>query len=345
MIVRNPAFPNLDGLVGLAKNDGVDIRPTLLRVLTDLYVQKPKHSPEETRHYTELALRLIEAVDVQVRATIAVRLARHPDAPLPVIHTLARDVIEVARPVLQHARGLSQRELLKIAQEFGQAYAAVIATRPDFAPGTTVAETAPADAIEAAATPAPAARSANPAEELSELFFSADAAERRLILLNLDFAPLPQALPIAAAVAQEANQRLEMTAMQRDAAGFAQELERVFGIARPHARRLADDMSGETVVVAAKALQMPPAMLQRVLLFLNPAIGQSVARVYELSALHEEITTSAALRLLAIWQEIHPREARRSHQAYYWHGAKDEAQRPVQRGAQVATPAERRARS
>ena len=104
-------------------------------------------------------------------------------------------------------------------------------------------------------------------------------------------------------------------------------------------------MSGETVVIAAKALLMPPAMLQRILLLLNPVIGQSVARVYELSALYGEITTSAVLRLLAIWQEIHPREARRSHQAYHWHGAKDGAQRSVQRGAEIAAPAERRAKS
>ena len=200
MIVRNTDFPNLDGLVGLAKNDGVDIRPTLLRVLTDFYVQKPKHSPEETRHYTELALRLIDAVDVQVRATIATRLARHPDAPLPVIHTLARDVIEVARPVLQYAQGLSQRELLTIAQEFGQAYAAVIVTRPDFAPGRTVAESVPETPIEAVEAATPPAHAANPAQELSELFFGADAAERRLILLNLDFTPLPEALPIASSV-------------------------------------------------------------------------------------------------------------------------------------------------
>src|SRR5688500_5025783 len=100
MIVRSPAFPNLDGLVGLAQNNGVDIRPTLLRVLTDLYIQKPTHSSEEERHYTELALRLIDVVDMPVRAIVAMRLARHSGAPLPVLNRLARDVIEVAQPIL-----------------------------------------------------------------------------------------------------------------------------------------------------------------------------------------------------------------------------------------------------
>ena len=37
-------FPKLEGLDSLARRDGVDIRPTLIRVLTDLYLQKPSHS-------------------------------------------------------------------------------------------------------------------------------------------------------------------------------------------------------------------------------------------------------------------------------------------------------------
>ncbi len=56
------AYPPLDGLVDLACRDGVDIRPTLLRVLTDLYVQKPTHSADEETQYVELALGLIEGL-------------------------------------------------------------------------------------------------------------------------------------------------------------------------------------------------------------------------------------------------------------------------------------------
>src|ERR1700751_2337322 len=96
----------LDSLVYLARRDGVDIRPTLMRVLTDLYVQKPVHTAEEERHYTELALRLIDAVDVTTRATAARKLAAYPNAPLAVVRRLARDVIEVAEPVLTQSRVL-----------------------------------------------------------------------------------------------------------------------------------------------------------------------------------------------------------------------------------------------
>ena len=56
-------------------------------------------------------------------------------------------------------------------------------------------------------------------------------------------------------------------------------------------------------MVAAKALAMPAAMLQRILLFLNPAVGQSVERVYDLALLYDEITQDGAARMLAIWRQ------------------------------------------
>ena len=71
-------MPNLQGLVELANRDGVDIRPTLLRVMTDLYVQKPTHSADEERHYTELALRLIDLVDRRTRSIVAEKIAATP---------------------------------------------------------------------------------------------------------------------------------------------------------------------------------------------------------------------------------------------------------------------------
>ncbi|MEI9803915.1 MAG: hypothetical protein WDN48_04915 [Pseudolabrys sp.] len=46
-MTKSPSHPPLDGLLDLACRDGVEIRPTLLRVLTDLYVQKPTHSAAE----------------------------------------------------------------------------------------------------------------------------------------------------------------------------------------------------------------------------------------------------------------------------------------------------------
>ena len=47
---------------------------------------------------------------------------------------------------------------------------------------------------------------------------------------------------------------------------------------------------------------MKAAVLQRILLFLNPSVGQSVQRVYELADLFDALPREAAERMLAIWR-------------------------------------------
>ena len=51
----------LDGLARLALDKEVDVRPVLLRVLTDLYVGRPHHSAEEVRQFETIALGLVGA--------------------------------------------------------------------------------------------------------------------------------------------------------------------------------------------------------------------------------------------------------------------------------------------
>ena len=114
---KSSAYPSLDGLFDLACRDGVDIRPTLLRVLTDLYVQKPGHTAEEEAQYVELAGRLIEAVDPATRATVAARLAGYAAAPEAILRKLgAAGALTPARaePASppQAARARSRRAVL-----------------------------------------------------------------------------------------------------------------------------------------------------------------------------------------------------------------------------------------
>jgi hypothetical protein len=292
-MIELPNLPNLNGLVELANRDGVDIRPTLLRVMTDLYVQKPQHTEQETQHFTELALRLIDLVDPQTRAIVANKIAGYPTAPAAVRHRLLRELISVQDPE-------------PVKNESG-----------------------------AVATRAPA-----PADELSELFFASSAEERRLILLNLPYAPLAPAAPIAATAAESIH-RMEAAALGHNIELFARELERTLSISRTHARRLIEDETGEPIVVAAVAIGMPAAVLQRILLCLNPAISQSIQRVYELALLHEEVEPEAALRLIAIWQASHPSEKKSAartaaaHQPQHWHDEKSERRAPA---APVARP-------
>src|SRR3569833_850865 len=81
--------PRLDGLFDLASREGVDIRPTLLRELNDLYLQKPFHSREEETQYVVLAGGLIDAVDDATRASVGARLRDYPAAPTALLHRLS----------------------------------------------------------------------------------------------------------------------------------------------------------------------------------------------------------------------------------------------------------------
>ena len=327
------SLSSLENLTGLGLRGGVDMRPTLLRVLTDLYVQKLTHTPDEERRYTELALRLLEAVDVPTRAAVASRLAHHLSPPLRVIQRLAEDLPDVAAPVRSHAM---------------------------LQPGAAVREPAPADmvieALAAADEPeqenspaedAPGTIGSDIASELNELFFAANAYERRLILLNLEVvAPIPAGrvgVTRDAAVAQ----RLETAALARNREDFAQHLAQSLHIPRAQARRIAGDDLGEPIVTAAKALNMPRDVVYRILLFVNTAIGHSIERVHALTVLYDEMTVQAAEHMVAIWQALQNNDrAAARHRPLMWN---DEARArartataTVRRAPAAQRPGERR---
>jgi hypothetical protein len=282
------AFAGLEGLFDLAADgNGVDMYATLLRVLTDLYLQRPIHTPEDEHYYTELALRLIDATEVSERAALAARLASYPCAPQPVLERLARDVVEVAAPILERSPWLGSAEVKALAAASGDAHGENIATSPGGVPQAAQAH---------------AAVNVAEASELSELFYAAKAPERRLILINLDYAPLIPSRPLPD-IQRTDVWRLESAALEHNAETLMRELERMLGISRAQARRIVNDELGEPIVVAAKAMDLPADALQGLLLFWSRWVGQPVDRICELADLYAKISTDAAYRLIAIWRE------------------------------------------
>jgi hypothetical protein len=361
-------LPNLAGFEGLIDLDrrGVDIRPTLLRVLTDQYLHRRIHTPDEERQYTELTLRLLDETDVPARAAVATRLAAHANAPRAIILRLARDVLTVAEPVLRSSPQLAQADLDTITRERGPSYAAIIAERVSAQPQSASRLSAPPAVARPsqAQRPTPPQRQAPPvsaprpdgcpevsaaveanmpalkpdrqpdmtpdmrpdleAKELCGLFFAADSLERRLILISLEY--LPTAAPILPMVMQQADiWRLESSALQHKTEAVLRELEHALGISRRTALRIVEDDSGEPIVAAAKAMELPPDVLQRILLFMNPRVGQSVDRVYELAGLYADITVDAARRLIGIWRDADPPDQRIAKHAALWQDAVEQA--------------------
>ena len=287
---KQPPHSPIDSLVDLACRDDVDVRPTLLRVITDLYVQKPAHSDDETTQYVELALGLIDAVDDATRAVVAATLSHYPAAPAAV----------VAR--LNAASAAPRASLALPPVSFGE----------DIRPQATAPEPATAEAD----------------DDLIDVFFSADRDDRRLILLNLDVvageSPRPTAPP-------DVIGQLETAALKRHQADFARLLASTLRIRRELADRITQDPSGEPIVIAAKAMGIPAAVLQRILLCLNPAIGISVERVFDLAILYDEISLAAASHMVSIWRELAPAIVARSrHEPVYQDDART-VRRPAAR--------------
>ena len=255
-MVKPSASNPLDSLVDLACRDGVDVRPTLLRVVTDLYVQKPNHSTEEETQFVELALGLIEAVDAQTRTIVSATLAGYPGTPAAVLERLAS---------------------------------------PNT--GNNGIRLEPSQ------------------NDLTSLFFSAPAEERRLILVNLDVAaskPARRIMPVAS----ELIRRLESAALNRNPGEFSRVLERALGVDRDLAEKITADDHGEPIIVAARAIGMKFDVLQRILLFLNPVIGQSARQIYKLTRLFEELSAESAEYMLTIWRTTARR--RSVHAPVYW---------------------------
>lgn len=298
------AYPRLDGLVDLACRDGVDVRPTLLRVITDLYVQKPTHRAEEVTQYVELTLGLIDTVDDATRSAVAASLSHYPAAPPAVLARLGMTPPGVTAPV-----------------------ASPVLPDVDFA----------ARAVEDTGAKS---------NSLVDLFFDANSEDRRIILLYFD-AAAATSLPLPAVASPDIIKRLENAALQRNATEFSRTLESALRIPRKLAERVATDASGEPFVVAAKALGMKAPVLQRVLLFLNPSVGQSVQRVYDLADLFDELTREAAERMLAIWRG-HGAASAPVHQPVYGSdGRRDSRMQTAQRdaGAKVEQQAPQKAKA
>src|SRR5208282_1981238 len=208
----------LEGLTDFGLPSSVDVRPTLLRVLTDLYVHRLAHTPDEERHYTELALRLLDAVDVATRVAVAGRLARHLAPPLRVIQHLAADLPDVATSVRGHPVLQRSHETNEPAPPIlPTANVREMAVRESEIHDAKIHEYEENDEEETRSpAEAPHMIGADVASELNELFFAANADERRLILLNLEVAVPVPAGRVQLARDAAVGQRLENAALARN---------------------------------------------------------------------------------------------------------------------------------
>lgn len=277
-MTTRPLFSGFDGLMSLSRREGVDVRPTLLRVLTDLYVQTDTHSEEEARQFVELTSRLIDQVDDATRAAVRARLALYPATPAPVLkHLGLKTTPPDQRAPLQH-------EI------------------PTLSKATPAPEAGPTSRDIQLRLASNLSMQPTDAAEISSLFFGAASAERVLMLHNLAEMPLKASPRIPAHRAERAIETLEMAAWVGDVENFTRELGETLILPWKIATQVVNDPTGEPLACAAQALGMPSRIYQRVLLFLKPEIGASVHTVYRLARLYDTLQERSALIMLAAWR-------------------------------------------
>jgi len=275
-MTKTPLFPGFDGLMTLSRREGVDIRPTLLRVLTDLYVQANTHSADEARQFVELTSRLFDEVDDATRAAVRARLAIYPATPVEILRKLG------LRPASAEQRVPPAAEIPAEPRE-------------EAAPPKPLSEAEKRMASNLSMQPADAA-------QIHDMFFRASASERVSILHSLADTPLKAAPKIPETRVKRALQTLEMAAFAADVENFTLELGEALILPARLAAQIVDDPGGEPLACAMRALGLPGPMFERVLLFLKPEFGTSVNMVYRLSRLYDRLSERSALVMLAAWR-------------------------------------------
>lgn len=120
----------LDELQTLSVTKSSENRRALLHRITDLFEITSDKQEENHRHaFDQIMEKLAFELEVSVRAEFADRLADLANPPRKLSHKFALDKIDVARPILQRSKILSDEFLVKVAQTQSQDHLLAICTR------------------------------------------------------------------------------------------------------------------------------------------------------------------------------------------------------------------------
>lgn len=318
----------VERLERLSRQEGVDTRPILIRVLTDLFIQKPNHSVEEIARYEELVSQLLDVVNVDARVAVARKLADEPRAPLRLIERLITDDVSVSAPILSRFPGVPRQTLLTLALDGGPVEAAAIAARADIDGDMVrllarhaddlVVETLAANAAvkpgdvtlaaiveRAVRSPAIAAallrRDDLDHSALAPLYLQAEPTRRAMIRDAL--AARPGRQPFATrpphggeAIGVAIN---EAVATAERGHVIAHALGDALGLKPEEAARLATEPSGEPFVLMLRAAGVDSDLVARALLVAQPEIAKSAARFFELVEISETLSRVVAAELVS----------------------------------------------
>ncbi len=126
-------------LKNLAEERSSEKRLDLLRKITDLFFDGvDRHTEAETSLFNDVMDSIVDKVSREAKIDVSTNLAILPGFPLPVVRKLANDSdIDIARPVLHGASGLTDLDLIEIARKASDGHLDAIAGRPQLSEAIT----------------------------------------------------------------------------------------------------------------------------------------------------------------------------------------------------------------
>lgn len=314
------------------------IRPVLLRVVVDLFLQKHHHAPDELTTFEAMVGPLLETADPGTRQPLMERLYGHPAAPAGLLDRYLDDESLIAAEVYRHA-SLSDPDLLAAAEEGSPVIATAVAHRPGL-PAVVVAALAArtehritlalAANPDAALAPADLRRLVKRAQAdhaLAELLASragdplaiaplfplvSPTQRRRMIdaVRRMDLGRRDWGRPDRAPALT--LDRLDRLVLGGEWDGFDHLVALTLGCDHRVIQPLLHDGTGDILALALTAIGMPAASAARAFILGEPRIGHSVATVRRLTRLVDTVPAGAARRLIGAMIDGRPEEPRRS---------------------------------
>ena len=350
-----------DDLADVARASQQTRDSALLRATTELFAQDLTHDEDEIRRYEELAIHFLPKVPVEVRATVAERLAVCADAPRAVIRTLARDIVQVAAPVIRRSPVLDSFDLLSVIAATDVEHHRLIARRSDLgddvkralrltgdedvigyldtgpsmraAPPTDAAEDP--EAIHLAEAPAVPSQPRRGRFDVWQ-FLGLDRATRLRVIADIAVRP---PIPHTAAAGPSAERAFQSILSAAQIVGHARNGrlgEMIAAIADglqlgPDAvAACVNDHSGEGLAILLKALRLDEIQAQQVFLTASP-VGRDVQAFFPLTDLYAGMDHSTADTLCEAWRIV-TAERKAGYQPYL-------AENADRRRGTVGTPA------
>jgi uncharacterized protein (DUF2336 family) len=125
------AAPNFSMLLDLARETSSEKRRELLHQVTDVFLDEPTRSDREAAIFDDIVRHVAADMETAVRVELARKVAAS-SAPLGrTARRLALDVIEVARPVIEHSKALTETDILDVIRLKGQDHMMAVTQRDD----------------------------------------------------------------------------------------------------------------------------------------------------------------------------------------------------------------------